>query len=360
MAEHKVLAHVDEYLAIGIQYDCSDIHLASRYPPAWRRYGSLAPIWDDHPPLSSDDTERLARSFLTEREWDRLQKVGDVDFAYQNEQGRFRASVVKQRLGLDIVFRIISTELRTLETLGLPVDHLVPLTRYHNGLLLVTGSVGSGKSTTLAALVDFINKDREDHILTLEDPIEYVFDSERCHVNQREVHSHTESFPKALRGALREDPDVIMVGEMRNLETISLALTAAETGHLVLATLHTGNAPRTLDRILDVFPVDQRGQIRVMVSESLRGVISQQLVPNIDGDGRALALELLVNTPAVAATVRDGKTFMLPGIMQTGKNVGMITMDESLRNLYVQGTISQEEALFRCEDKVQMKAFFQS
>ena len=251
-------------------------------------------------------------------------------------------------------------ELRDLTALGLPVDHLIPITRYHNGLLLVTGSVGSGKSTTLAALVDFINKDREDHILTLEDPIEYVFDSERCHVNQREVHSHTESFPKALRGALREDPDVIMVGEMRNLETISLALTAAETGHLVLATLHTGNAPRTLDRILDVFPVDQRGQIRVMVSESLRGIISQQLVPNIEGDGRALALELLVNTPAVAATIRDGKTFMLPGIMQTGKNVGMITMDESLRNLYVQGKISQEEALFRCEDKVQMKAFFKS
>jgi twitching motility protein PilT len=220
--------------------------------------------------------------------------------------------------------------------------------------------VGSGKSTTLAALVDFINQDREDHILTLEDPIEYVFDSKNCHVNQREVHSHTESFPKALRGALREDPDVIMVGEMRNLETISLALTAAETGHLVLATLHTGNAPRTLDRILDVFPVDQRGQIRVMVSESLRGVISQQLVPNIEGDGRCLALELLVNTPAVAATIRDGKTFMLPGIMQTGKNVGMITMDESLRNLYVQGKITQEEALFRCEDKVQMKTFFQS
>ena len=168
------------------------------------------------------------------------------------------------------------------------------------------------------------------------------------------------NFASSLRSFLRQDPDVIMVGEMRNLETISLALTAAETGHLVLATLHTGNAPRTLDRILDVFPVDQRGQIRVMVSESLRGIISQQLVPNTEGDGRCLALELLVNTPAVAATIRDGKTFMLPGIMQTGKNVGMITMDESLRNLYVQGKITQEEALFRCEDKVQMKAFFQS
>jgi twitching motility protein PilT len=202
--------------------------------------------------------------------------------------------------------------------------------------------------------------DREDHILTLEDPIEYVFESKGCHVNQREVHTHTESFPKALRGALREDPDIIMVGEMRDLETISLALTAAETGHLVLATLHTGNAPRTLDRVLDVFPTDQRAQIRVMVSESLRGIVSQQLVPKADGSGRALALELLVNTPAVGATIRDGKTFMLPGIMQTGKNVGMITMDESLRNLYIKGDITQEETLYRCEDKAQMKSFFQS
>lgn len=360
MSEHKILAHVDEYLSIGIEYGCSDIHLSTAYPPAWRRHGTLAPIWDDHQALTEEDTERLAKSFLSEKEWTRLQEIGDVDFAYANDTGRFRASVVRQRLGIDIVFRIIDTTIRTMEELGLPIDHLVPLTRYHNGLILVTGSVGSGKSTTLASLINFINHDRDDHILTLEDPIEFVFDSARCHVNQREVLTHTESFPKALRGALREDPDVIMVGEMRNLETISLALTAAETGHLVLATLHTGNAPRTLDRILDVFPVDQRDQIRVMVSESLRGVISQQLVPNMDGTGRALALELLVNTPAVAATVRDGKTFMLPGIMQTGKNVGMITMDESLRNLYVKGQISQEEALFRSEDKVQMKAFFTS
>ena len=174
---------------------------------------------------------------------------------------------------------IINTKIRSLEDIGLPLEHILPLTRYQNGLVLVTGSVGSGKSTTLAALVDFINRDREDHILTLEDPIEYVFESKGCHVNQREVHTHTESFAKALRGALREDPDVIMVGEMRDLETIQLALTAAETGHLVLGTLHTGNAPRTLDRVLDVFPTDQRDQIRIMVSESLRGILSQQLVP---------------------------------------------------------------------------------
>ena len=360
MSETEVLAHVDEYLQIGIEYDCSDIHLPTGYPPAWRRFGTLSPIWDTHAPLKAEDTERLARSFLDDKNWEHLNKIGDIDFAYANDFGRFRASVVKQRLGYEIVFRIISTNIRTMEELGLPINDIKPLTRYQNGLILITGSVGSGKSTTMASLVDFINKDREDHILTLEDPIEYVFESQGCHVNQREVGTHTESFPKALRGALREDPDIIMVGEMRDLETIQLALTAAETGHLVLATLHTGNAPRTLDRVLDVVPVDQRDQIRIMVSESLRGVISQQLVPKADGSGRAMALELLVNTAAVAATVRDGKTFMLPGIMQTGKNVGMITMDESLRNLYTAGEITQEETLYRCEDKQQMKLFFQS
>jgi twitching motility protein PilT len=320
----------------------------------------LCPIWEEHEPLTPDETEKLARSFLTEKEWARLMDRGDVDFAYDNGEGRFRASVIRQRLGIDMVFRIISTTIRSITDIGLPVEHIVPLTRYHNGLVLVTGSVGSGKSTTLAALVDFINKDREDHILTLEDPIEYVFESASCHVNQREVHSHTDSFAKALRGALREDPDVIMVGEMRDLETIQLALTAAETGHLVLGTLHTGNAPRTLDRVLDVFPTDQRDQIRIMVSESLRGVLSQQLVPRADGSGRVLALELLVNTPAVANCIREGKTYMLPGVMQTGKNVGMITMDESLRTLYIKGLITAQECLYRSEDKVQMRAFFQS
>jgi twitching motility protein PilT len=357
---HTVLDHVDQYLRLGQEYGCSDIHLATAFPPAWRRNGQLNPIWDDHLPLTNEETQKLANSFLGPKEWKRLEEKGDVDFAYDNGKGRFRASVVKQRLGLDLVFRIISTTIRSMADIGLPLDHITPLTRYHNGLVLVTGSVGSGKSTTLAALVDFINGDREDHILTLEDPIEYVFDSKTCHVNQREVHSHTDSFAKALRGALREDPDVIMVGEMRDLETIQLALTAAETGHLVLGTLHTGNAPRTLDRILDVFPTDQRDQIRIMVSESLRGVLSQQLVPRADGNGRVLALELLVNTPAVANCIREGKTYMLPGVMQTGKNVGMITMDESLRRLYIQGLITPDECLYRAQDKIQMRSLFQS
>jgi len=254
-----------------------------------------------------------------------------------------------------MVFRVISTELRSMDELQLP-EAIKPLLEYHNGLVLVTGAVGSGKSTTLAALIDEINRQRSDHIITLEDPIEYVIESSGCHVNQREVHTHTESFSHALRAALREDPDVIMVGEMRDLETISLAITAAETGHLVLATLHTGSAARTLDRILDVFPTEQREQIRIMVGESLRGVISQQLVPRKDGSGRELALELLVNTPAVSSIVREGKTFMLPGVMQTGKNVGMIMMDDALLDLYHKGIISKEEALGRSIDRGTMKA----
>lgn len=360
MSVHQVLDHVDQYLQLGRDYDCSDLHLATAYPPAWRRFGQLSPIWEDHPPLAAEDTERLARSFLSEKEWERMDKQGDIDFAYSSTNGRYRASVVKQRLGYDMVFRIINDKIKTIEDIGLPLEHILPLTRYQNGLVLITGSVGSGKSTTLAALVDFINRDREDHILTLEDPIEYVFDSKGCHVNQREVHKHTESFARALRGALREDPDVIMVGEMRDLETIQLALTAAETGHLVLGTLHTGNAPRTLDRVLDVFPTDQREQIRIMVSESLRGILSQQLVPCANGQGRVLALELLVNTPAVSNCIREGKTYMLPGVMQTGKNVGMITMDESLRNLYIKGIITKDETLFRSDDKRAMEEFFSS
>lgn len=355
----KVLEHVDQYLKIGQDYDASDVHIPVSSVPHWRRYGHLQPVWESADTLTPADTERLARGFLGERERARLEKTGDVDFAYANSFGRFRASVVRQRLGYDLVFRIINTKIRSMDELQLP-QALKVLTQYHNGLVLVTGSVGSGKSTTLAAMVDEINGARQDHIITLEDPIEYVFSSKTCHVNQREVHTHTESFGAALRGALREDPDIIMVGEMRDLETIQLAITASETGHLVLGTLHTGSAARTLDRVLDVFPVDQREQIRIMVSESLRGIVSQQLVPRIDGQARVLALEYLVNTPAVSNSIREGKTFMLPGIMQTGKNVGMITMDESLKQLYNKGLISQEECLSRSDDKALMMKHFES
>lgn len=350
-----VLDHVDEYLKLAQEYDVSDVHLSPNSQPKWRRFGLLQPIWENADVATPEQTERLARVYLPEAELRRLEEKGDVDFAYDPGFGRFRASVVKTRLGWEMVFRVISTNLRSMDDLGLP-EAIKPLLEYHNGLVLVTGAVGSGKSTTLAALINEINHQRTDHIITLEDPIEYVIDSADCHVNQREVHTHTQSFSHALRAALREDPDVIMVGEMRDLETISLAITAAETGHLVLATLHTGSAARTLDRILDVFPTEQREQIRIMVGESLRGVVSQQLVPTKGGTGRELALELLVNTPAVSALIRDGKTFMLPGVMQTGKNVGMIMMDDALAELYHEGKITKDEAIGRAIDPGTLRA----
>ena len=354
--EVVALEHVDQYLRVGQESECSDVHLGVNSPPIWRRNGTLEPIWLQAAKLTAADTERLAMAFLTDLQKQLLAERGDVDFAYSNSMGRFRASVVRQRLGIDLVFRIISTNLRSMDDLGLP-DALKLLTQYHNGLVLVTGAVGSGKSTTLAALVDEVNKTRHDHIITLEDPIEYIINSQNCHVTQREVHTHTKSFGAALRGALREDPDVIMVGEMRDLETISLAITASETGHLVLGTLHTGNAARTLDRVLDVFPVDQREQIRIMVSESLRGVVSQQLIPRKDGRGRALALEILTNTPAVGNLIREAKTFMLPGVMQTGKKQGMKLMDDSLIELYDAGIISAEETYARAEQKTLMRQY---
>src|SRR6476661_4319762 len=353
MSAH-LLRHVDEYLAVAQEAGASDVHLGVNAPPVWRLHGTLQPIWPDAPRFKAEQTQKLADTFLNDVQRVLVKERGDADFAYANSRGRYRASVARQRLGTDIVFRIINTRVRTMDELGLP-EHLKLLTRYQNGLILVTGSVGSGKSTTLAALVEQVNIERHDHIITLEDPIEYVFQAKGCHITQREVHTHTVSFSAALRGALREDPDVIMVGEMRDLETISLAITAAETGHLVLGTLHTSNASRTLDRLLDVFPVDQQEQIRIMVSESLRGVISQQLIPRVDGKGRALALEVLTNTPAVANVIREAKTFMLPGIIQTGRKQGMRSMDDSLTQLYNQGIISGEEACSRAEQKQAMR-----
>ena len=339
---------------VGKESGASDVHLAVNSRPSWRRFGDLEPIWLKAAILTAADTERLAIGFLAESQWRILADRGDVDFAYANSLGRFRASIVKQRLGYDLTFRIINSQVKTMNELGLPAQ-LKLLTQYHNGLVLVTGCVGSGKNTTLAALVEEVNLTRRDHIITLEDPIEYLIPSKHCQVTQREVHTHTTSFSAALRGALREDPDVIMVGEMRDLETISLAITASETGHLVLGTLHTSNAARTLDRVLDVFPNDQREQIRIMVSESLRGIISQQLVPRADHTGRCLAMEILMNNPAVGNLIREGKTFMLPGVIQTGKKQGMILMDDSLLQLCEAGLISPEEALFRAEDKSTMR-----
>jgi len=348
------LRHVDDYLEIAQKAGASDLHLAVSAPPIWRMHGMLEPIWPDAPLLTGKQTTALAESFMPDNYKEELNTRGDSDFAYQNQFARYRTSVVRQRLGIEIVFRVINTKVRTMDELGLP-EHLKLLTRYQNGLILVTGSVGTGKSTTLAAMIEQVNMERRDHIITLEDPIEYMLSSKNCHVSQREVFTHTESFGAALRASLREDPDVIMVGEMRDLETISLAITASETGHLVMATLHTGNASRTLDRLLDVFPPDQQEQIRAMVSESLRGIISQQLVPRADGSGRVLALETLTNTPAVANVIRESKTYMLPGIIQTGKKQGMRLMDDSLIDLYEQGLITAEETYARADQKAMVR-----
>src|SRR5216110_4091899 len=348
--ESHPLPHVDNYLQVGQQAGASDVHLGVAAPPIWRVHGILQPMWPDAPILTKEQTVSLAEAFMPEVYKAELNARGDSDFAYENDYGRYRVSVIRQRLGIEVVFRLINADVRTMDELGLP-EHLTLLTRYQNGLILVTGSVGSGKSTTLAALVEQVNLERREHIITLEDPIEYIFEPKGCHITQRAVHTHTRSFGMALRGALREDPDVIMVGEMRDLETISLAITASETGHLVLGTLHTGTAARTMDRVLDVFPVDQQEQIRIMISESLRGVISQQLIPKADGTGRVLALEILTNTPAVANVIREAKTYMLPGIIQTGKKQGMRLMDDALIDLRKQGLISAEEALARADQK---------
>jgi twitching motility protein PilT len=355
--EDRALQHINHYLWLGQYYGASDVHVGVGSPPIMRRNGCLQPMWPKAPPMKARQTERLMLGFLDDKQKKRLNEIGDLDFCYEvPDMGRFRTSVVRQRLGLDGVFRIINSKVRTFDELGLP-EQLRSLTTYHNGLILVTGPVGSGKSTTLAAMVEEINKTRKEHIITLEDPIEYVFTPKSCQITQREVHLHTHSFATALRAALREDPDVVMVGEMRDLETISLAITASETGHLVLGTLHTGSAARTLDRVLDVFPVDQQAQIRTMVAGSLRGIVSQQLIPRADGQGRVLAMEILINTTATSAAIREGKTHMIPSVMQTAKRAGCQLMDESIMEFLEAGMITANDAFDAAHSKTPFRQF---
>ncbi len=329
------------------QLGASDLHLHCQAPLRLRLHGTME---DASPIIDPERSEQLIMGLLTDEQKSVLEDRWQLDFSYEIPGvGRFRANTYRQQKGLDAVFRVIPARPPTLMDLGLPAD-LSRVISFHQGMVLFTGPAGCGKSSTMAAMVRLINSDRPDHILTVEDPIEYVHPSLKCVVNQREVGPHTESFARALRAALREDPDIIVIGELRDLETIELALTAAETGHLVLGTLHTSSAIRTINRLLGVFPPEQQNQIRTMVSESLRAVVSQRLIPKADGSGRVAALEVLMNSKAIGNLIREKKTFQIQSQMQTGASQGMVLLDNSLGDLIEAGTITLEEAFRNAED----------
>jgi twitching motility protein PilT len=335
---------ITQLLTFAHREGASDVHLSSGEPPMVRIHGDMKRI--EHPALSAEEVHGMAFDIMSDAVRKTFQETNDVDFSFElGNIARFRVNVFRTRRGEGAVFRTIPTQVMTLEELGLP-PIMRELCEKEKGLILVTGPTGSGKSTTLAAMIDHINGTYEGHILTIEDPIEFVHASKKCLVNQREVGRDTTSFNAALRGALREDPDVILVGEMRDLETISLALTAAETGHLVFATVHTSSAPKTVDRIIDVFPAAQQGQIRTMFAESIQAVLTQTLLRKRAG-GRIAALEILIGTPAVRNLIRENKIHQIPSSMQTGQSVGMQTLDMALIELVNKGLVTREEAQSR-------------
>ncbi len=335
---------ITELLTFAHRSGASDAHLAAGEPPRLRIDGDMKKL--EHPPLSAEDVHNMVFDIMSDALRRRFQETNDVDFSFElGDLARFRVNVFRGRRGEGAVFRTIPTKVMTVDELGLP-PILKEICDKEKGLVLVTGPTGSGKSTTLAAMVDYVNERFEGHILTIEDPIEFVHHSKKCLINQREVGMHTMSFSNALRGALREDPDVILVGEMRDLETISLALTAAETGHLVFGTLHTSSAPKTVDRIIDVFPATQQEQIRIMFSESIQAVVTQTLLKK-RGGGRIAAVEILMGTPAVRNLIREGKVHQLPSSMQTGQKLGMQTLDMALIDLVRRNLVTPEEAQAR-------------
>ncbi|MBW1810413.1 MAG: type IV pilus twitching motility protein PilT [Deltaproteobacteria bacterium] len=334
---------IEELLVTAAKYNASDLHVHVGHPLLLRWNGQLKT--STTPPYTAEETESLLLEILTPEQLEHFNQHSEIGFAHEVPgQLRVRAAYCRQqRGGVDGVFRIIPFEIPTIESLGLPRE-IARFTTFHQGMVLFTGPTGCGKSTTLAALLSAINAERKEHIISIEDPIEYIHPSKNCLVRQRQVIDHTTGFSRALRAALREDPDIIVVGEMRDRETISLAISAAETGHLVYGTLHTNNAVRTINRILDAFPPEQVSQIRSMVSSSLRGVISQRLLPTADGKSRVPVLEILVVTPAVSNLIREGKMFQIPGIMQMSKNLGMRELDDSLAEYVEQGIITRETA----------------
>src|SRR6266571_7718741 len=349
------MAEIDAFFDLMDKEGASDLHLAAGSQPILRVRGEMQRV--KFPPLENDHLKKMLYEIAPEFKVKVFEETGDVDFGYEIPgKARYRANFFNQKNGVAAVFRQIPSQVLTADQLGLP-PIVKKFAALHKGLVLVTGPTGSGKSTTLAAIVDHANKTRKDHIITVEDPIEFVHESKSCLINHREVGVHTKSFSSALRGALREDPDIILVGEMRDLETIELALTAAATGHLVFGTLHTPSAAKTIDRVIDVFPAAQQNQIRNTLSESLKGVVAQNLFKRIDVKGRVAALEILVVTPAIANLIREAKTFQIPGMLQVGKKMGNQPLDDSIMEHLRMKRIAAEEAYDKCLDKKKFRHF---
>jgi twitching motility protein PilT len=349
------MARIDSFFKLMSEQKASDLHLSTSNPPMLRINGDLVRV--DFPPMQNDDLKAMVYEIAPEGKIKVFEESLDVDFGYEVPGiARYRANFFQQKNGISAVFRLIPSNIQTVDDLQLPsVLKRFPMLK--KGLVLVTGPTGSGKSTTLAAMIDYANLHRHDHIITVEDPIEFVHRSQSCLVQHREVGIHTRSFAAALRGALREDPDLILVGEMRDHETIELALTAAATGHLVFGTLHTSSASKAVDRIIDVFPTHQQNQIRTTLSESLKGVIAQNLFKRIDKPGRVAALEILVVDVAIANLVREGKTHQIPGMIQVGKKKGNQPLDDSIMEHLRHTRISPEEAYDKCLDKKKFRQF---
>jgi twitching motility protein PilT len=349
------VAYIDQFFQVLIDAGASDLHLAEGQPPKIRRHGEIVPIREEV--LDRDEATHMLSEICTPQRWEAFEQNGDLDFAYEmNAENRFRCNYLKQTQGYGAVFRLIPTKIATLEQLKVP-EVIKEFGKMRAGLVLVTGPTGSGKSTTLAALMDFINTNYSRHIVTVEEPIEFVHKNKRSIITQREVPEHAKSFPTGLKAALREDADIVLVGEMRDLETIALALTAAETGMLVFGTLHTNNARKTVDRMIDVFPSDQQAQVRTMLAASLRGVIAQLLMKKADGSGRVAVNEILVVNSAASAIIREGATQKLQDVIVGGRGEGMQFMDDAIFEHLRLGNVSPHEAYMKAIDKNRFKNF---
>ena len=341
---------IDRLFHLMVEAKSSDLHLSSGVPPLIRKDGHMQPLEEGAPALSNDDVVALMDPITPSVNRTEFAERNDTDFAYEIKGlARFRANMFLDRKGRGAVFRVIPSKILSAEDLGLS-PHILKLCKLHKGLVLVTGPTGSGKSTTLCAMIDYINRTRTDHIITIEDPIEFVHENKGCLINQREVGTHTGGFKAALRAAMREDPDIILVGELRDLETVAIAIETAETGHLVFGTLHTTTAASTVDRVIDQFPSDQQAQIRIMLSESLKGVIAQNLCRKIGG-GRVAALEVLLINSAISNLIREGKTFQIPSMMQVGRAQGMVALNDALMDMVTKKLVEPEEAYLKAVDK---------